>query len=72
MHTNMKRYIKVAVERQEATKRFYNGAQNFNEVESLDRRFHAWAQKVTGRFGIGAVREAELEAGILESNRAWS
>jgi len=72
MHTNMKRYVKVAVERQEATKRFNKGARNFDEVERIDRRFHAWAEKVTDRFGINAVREAEIEAGILESNRAWS
>lgn len=72
MHPNMKRFIKVAVERQEATRKFYNGEHNFAEMESLDRRFHAWAAKVTDRFGITEVRAAELEAGILESNRAWS
>ena len=72
--TGLKRYIKIALERQEVNQKFDNGelttVEELDAVEKAARRFWV-AVEGLWHLDINTIREAEIEAGIKEKNRAY-
>jgi hypothetical protein len=70
-------YIKVATKRQEVHLKWEKQGSPFirgflDSIEEVDKEFWTVIDKMEGVVDINIVRNAEIEAGILESYRAYS